>query len=69
MKVENESDLLEPMSLSEFKPCKAVCVIKPNQNFNVVIRVLKSFANLNPEGVKKKDYKPFVTIAKIDLVD
>ena len=30
IKIESQSDLLEPGELSEAKSCKAVCVVKPN---------------------------------------
>lgn len=59
---------MEPGELSEARSCKAVCVVKPNQPFNVVLRALRSFANINPEGTKKKDYLPFVSISNLEIV-
>ena len=48
-------------------PTNAVCVIKPNQPFNVLLRSLKSIANINPQGLTPKDQN-YVSISKIEYV-
>lgn len=45
----------------------ATIVIKPNQPINVVMRALKSIANINPDGVSHKDPN-YVTISKIEYL-
>jgi hypothetical protein len=49
----------------ELQPSMAVCVIKPNQSFNMVIRALRSIANnINPEGLNHDD-PTFVKISDL----
>lgn len=47
--------------------CSGVCVIKPNQPINVVMRTLKSIANMNPEGLAYTE-PGFVQITNIESV-
>ena len=52
----------------ELQPSLAVCVIKPNQSFNMVIRALRSIANnINPEGLNYDD-PTFVKISDIQML-
>lgn len=58
IEIKQVSDLLEQnpdIPLEAGKPASAICVIKPNQPSNVVIRSLKAMANINPEGLTYKD--------------
>lgn len=47
--------------------CSGVCVIKPNQPLNVIMRTLKSIANMNPEELAYTE-PGFVQISKIESV-
>jgi len=52
----------------EQQPSLAVCVIKPNQNFNMVIRALRSIANnINPDGLNHDD-PTFVKISDLQMI-
>jgi hypothetical protein len=52
----------------EQQPSLAVCVIKPNQTFNMVIRALRSIANnINPEGLNFDD-PTFVKISDLQMI-
>lgn len=76
-RIKNVEDLLDekyqpPASLtgslsSSSNICSGVCVIKPNQPINVILRALKSIANLNPEGLAHT-VPDFVKISKIESV-
>lgn len=58
IEIKEASELLEQNQdtpLEAGKPASAICVIKPNQPINVVIRSLKAMANINPEGLTYKD--------------
>lgn len=76
-RIKKEDDLLDqsyqpPASLtgslsSSSNICSGVCVIKPNQPINVIMRALKSIANLNPEGLAHTD-PSFVRISRIESV-
>jgi len=71
IEIKETQDLLdqsEPTALEAGKQSTAVCVIKPNQPFNVVLRSLKAIANLNPEGLTPKDPN-FVEIVKIEFIE
>ena len=76
-KIKTAADLLDqsyllPASLAGGMPsssniCSGVCVIKPNQPINVVMRTLKSIANVNPEG-QAYTAPGFVQISRIESV-
>lgn len=76
-KIKKAEDLLDeqyqpPASLtgslsSTSNICSGVCVIKPNQPVNVILRTLKSIANLNPEGLAHT-VPDFVQISRIESV-
>lgn len=42
-------------------------MIKPNQPLNVVLRALKSIANINPDGLSHQDPN-YVSISKIEYI-
>ena len=78
IKNELDSEMIDTGSLSriksdiqlleESKSSLAVCVIKPNQPMQTVLRALRSIANnLNPEGVSPSDPN-FVKITDIQLL-
>lgn len=73
-KIKKAEDLLDehqlPASLtgsiaSSSNHCSGVCVIKPNQPINVIMRTLKSIANLNPESLAYTA-PGFVQISRIE---
>jgi hypothetical protein len=62
-KIKSDIHLLE-----ESKSSLAICVIKPNQPMQTVLRALRSIANnLNPEGLSPSDFN-FVKITDIQLL-
>lgn len=61
-------DQNELASIEEGKQSSAICVIKPNQPFNVILRSLKSIANINPEGLTPKDAN-YIQITKIEYIE
>jgi nucleoside diphosphate kinase len=62
-KIKSEMHLLEGS-----KPSIAVCVMKPNQPMQTVLRALRSIANnLNPEGLAPSDAN-FVKIRDIQML-
>ena len=78
IKNELESEMIDTGSLSkikqdihlleESKASVAVCVIKPNQPMQTVLRALRSIANnLNPEGLSHTDVN-FVKITDIQFL-
>lgn len=69
-KIQKQADLLNsviPQAPALPAPCLATIVIKPNQPLNVVLRALKSIANLNPEGLSHNDPN-YVAISKIEYI-
>lgn len=78
IKNELDSDMIDTGSLNkiksdihlleESKSSLAICVIKPNQPMQTVLRALRSIANnLNPEGLSPSDFN-FVKITDIQLL-
>lgn len=55
------------MPLDRIQSSRAVCVIKPNQPFNAVLRSLKSIANINAGSLTPKDPN-YAKISKIEFV-
>jgi len=56
-----------PQAADQPIPTVATIVIKPNQPLNVVLRVLKSIANINLDGLSHKDPN-YVSISKIEYI-
>lgn len=70
MEISKPQDLLEEgdqSNLDDAPPSSAICIIKPNQSLNVVLRTLRSIANINPDGLTFKDHN-YTFISKIEFV-
>ena len=66
IRIDNHEKMLD--DTQEQQPSLAVCVIKPNQSFNMVIRALRSIANnINPDGLNHDD-PTFVKISDLQMV-
>ena len=69
-RIQKNADFLSsvaPEAAGQGSKSLATLVIKPNQPLNVVLRALKSIANLNPDGLKKEDPN-YVSISKIEYI-
>jgi hypothetical protein len=66
IRIDNHEKMLD--DTQEQQPSLAVCVIKPNQTFNMVIRALRSIANnINPDGLSHDDPN-YVKISDLQMV-
>ena len=53
--------------LEEPESSSVVMVIKPNQNMNVIMRALRSIANMNPEGLKHT-HPSFLRVSSVEFL-
>ena len=70
IRIQRQADLVAssgPDGVAQLAPCVASCVIKPNQPFKVILRALKSIANLNPDGLGHREAN-YLRISKIEYV-